>query len=216
MNLYFILIILISYLYGSIPFSLIIPKTFWNIDPRNYGSGNIGAANVLRTTGTVAGIICYLLDFSKGLLGAGLPILLSKSGYIKENHWLIIFGALVAIIGHCWPIYLKFKGGKGVATSMGSIVTISPKIFLFFIIIYLIILFSFRYTSLAGIMTFALLPLIGYLIKYFLSNRIGLSEFLIFSMITAIVIIWQHQSNIKRLLNGTERRLGQKVKVDKL
>ncbi len=216
MNFYFILIIFISYLYSSIPFSLIIPKTFWNIDPRNYGSGTIGATNVLRSAGTVAGIICYLLDFSKGLLGAGIPILLSNYGYIKENHWLIVFGALAAIIGHCWPIYLKFKGGKGVATSMGSIVIISPKIFLFFIVIYLIILFSSRYTSLAGIITFALLPLIGYLVKYFWSNRIGLSQFLIFSIITAIVIIWRHQSNIKRLLNGTERRLGQKIKVDKL
>jgi glycerol-3-phosphate acyltransferase PlsY len=216
LSFYFILIILISYLYGSIPFSLIIPKTFWNIDPRNYGSGNIGSANVLRTAGPIAGVICYILDFSKGLIGAGLPILLSNFGYIKENHWLIIFGALAAIIGHCWPIYLKFKGGKGVATSMGSIVTISPKIFLFFIIIYLIILIIFRYTSLAGIMTFALLPLIGYLVKYFWSSRIGLSKFLIFSIITAIVVIWRHKSNIKRLLNGTERKLGQKVKMDKL
>ena len=215
MNFYYLLIILISYLYGSIPFSLIIPKTFLNIDPRNYGSGNIGAANVLRTAGPVAGVICYLLDFSKGLLGAGLPILLSNLKYIEKNHWLIILGALAAIIGHCWTIFLKFKGGKGVATSMGTIITISPKIFLFFIIIYLIILFTFRFASLAGIVTFGLLPIIGYAVTYFWSNKIGLSQFLTFSIITAIIVIWRHKSNIKRLLNGTERRLGQKVKVEK-
>jgi len=215
LNFYYLLIILISYLYGSIPFSLIIPKTFLNIDPRNYGSGNIGAANVLRTAGPVAGVICYLLDFSKGLLGAGLPILLSNLKYIEKNHWLIILGALAAIIGHCWTIFLKFKGGKGVATSMGTIITISPKIFLFFIIIYLIILFTFRFASLAGIVTFGLLPIIGYAVTYFWSNKIGLSQFLTFSIITAIIVIWRHKSNIKRLLNGTERRLGQKVKVEK-
>lgn len=215
MNFYYLFTILISYLYGSIPFSLIIPKTFWNIDPRNYGSGNIGAANVLRTAGPVAGVICYLLDFSKGLLGAGLPILLSNLKYIEKNHWLIILGALAAIIGHCWTIFLKFKGGKGVATSMGTIITISPKIFLFFIIIYLIILFTFRFASLAGIVTFGLLPIIGYAVTYFWSNKIGLSQFLTFSIITAIIVIWRHKSNIKRLLNGTERRLGQKVKVEK-
>jgi len=186
-----------------------------NIDPRNYGSGNIGAANVLRTAGPVAGVICYLLDFSKGLLGAGLPILLSNLKYIEKNHWLIILGALAAIIGHCWTIFLKFKGGKGVATSMGTIITISPKIFLFFIIIYLIILFTFRFASLAGIVTFGLLPIIGYAVTYFWSNKIGLSQFLTFSIITAIIVIWRHKSNIKRLLNGTERRLGQKVKVEK-
>ena len=215
MNFYYILIILISYLYASIPFSLIVTKTFWNIDPRNYGSGNIGASNVLRTAGPVAGVICYILDFSKGLLGAGLPIILSNLGYIKENHWLIVLGALTAIIGHCWPIYLGFKGGKGVATSMGAILIISPKIFLFFILIYLIILFIYRYTSLAALVSFGLLPIIGYLIKHFFSNRIGVLQFLFISIITTIIIIWRHQGNIKRLLSRTERRLGEKVKLEK-
>lgn len=215
MNFYYILIILISYLYASIPFSLIVTKTFWNIDPRNYGSGNIGASNVLRTAGPVAGVICYILDFSKGLLGAGLPIILSNLGYIKENHWLIVLGALTAIIGHCWPIYLGFKGGKGVATYMGAILMISPKIFLFFILIYLIILFIYRYTSLAALVSFGLLPIIGYLIKCFFSNRIGILQFLFFSIITTIIIIWRHQGNIKRLLSRTERRLGEKVKLEK-
>jgi len=215
LNFYYILIILISYLYASIPFSLIVTKTFWNIDPRNYGSGNIGASNVLRTAGPVAGVICYILDFSKGLLGAGLPIILSNLGYIKENHWLIVLGALTAIIGHCWPIYLGFKGGKGVATSMGAILMISPKIFLFFILIYLIILFIYRYTSLAALVSFGLLPIIGYLTKCFFSNRIGVLQFLFISIITTIIIIWRHQGNIKRLLSRTERRLGEKVKLEK-
>lgn len=214
MDFYYILIILISYLYASIPFSLIIPKIFCNIDPRKYGSGNLGASNVLRTAGVVAGVICYVLDFSKGLLGAGLPIILSNLRYIKENHWLIVLGALAAIIGHCWPIYLRFKGGKGVATSMGAILMISPKIFLFFILIYLIVLFIYRYTSLAGLVSFGLLPIIGYLTKCFFSNWIGVLQFLFFSIITAIIIIWRHHGNIKRLLSRTERRLGEKVKVE--
>ena len=215
MNFYYILIVLISYLYGSIPFSLIIPRIFYNIDPRKYGSGNLGASNVLRTTGVVAGVICYILDFSKGLLGAGLPIILSNLRYIEENHWLIVLGALAAIIGHCWPIYLKFKGGKGVATAMGAILMISPKIFLFFILIYLIVLFIYRYTSLAGLVSFGLLPITGYLIKCFFSNRIGVPQFLFFSIIVVIIIFWRHQGNIKRLLSRTERRLGEKVKLEK-
>jgi len=215
LNFYYILIVLISYLYGSIPFSLIIPRIFYNIDPRKYGSGNLGASNVLRTTGVVAGVICYILDFSKGLLGAGLPMILSNLRYIEENHWLIVLGALAAIIGHCWPIYLKFKGGKGVATAMGAILMISPKIFLFFILIYLIVLFIYRYTSLAGLVSFGLLPITGYLIKCFFSNRIGVPQFLFFSIIVVIIIFWRHQGNIKRLLSRTERRLGEKVKLEK-
>ena len=215
MNFYYILIVLISYLYGSIPFSLIIPRIFYNIDPRKYGSGNLGASNVLRTTGVVAGVICYILDFSKGLLGAGLPMILSNLRYIEENHWLIVLGALAAIIGHCWPIYLKFKGGKGVATAMGAILMISPEIFLFFILIYLIVLFIYRYTSLAGLVSFGLLPITGYLIKCFFSNRIGVPQFLFFSIIVVIIIFWRHQGNIKRLLSRTERRLGEKVKLEK-
>lgn len=209
----FVGISIFAYLLGSIPFGLLISKS-QRVDIRKSGSGNIGATNVFRTLGPKFGIMAFALDFFKGLI----PVLLIKfllsnspSSALPLDFFQIMAG-LFAMFGHIFPIYIGFKGGKGVATAAGLVTGILPILTLILIFIWAIITFSTRYVSVASLTVAVLLP-ISILVKKFVLNYNDPSFYVFFfSVIISLFVIIRHRSNIVRLVNGTENRFGSKKK----
>lgn len=185
-----------SYLIGSIPFSYLIPRWMGKIDIRHHGSGNTGTTNVVRTLGLKVGILAFFGDFAKGII----PTLIG-SIYFGDVGGIIC--ASFAVIGHCHPIWLNFKGGKGVATSAGVLVVLFPNIFIILLILQFLIIAATRYMSLASISSAVLLPIFAVLFSK--------SELLIyFSVGLATYVIFRHRANLMRLIKGTESKLGKK------
>jgi len=204
MILKFIVIILIGYSLGAIPFGLIIGKLAHGIDVREYGSGNIGFANVLRVAGAKAGIATLIGDVAKGALAAligGIIIGGDIAGIAQ------VVAAVAAVLGHNWSIYLKFEGGKGVDTSLGGLIAMSPWVGLACLATGLIDIFISRYVSVGSMSGAAssiviLVPLVA------LGHQPV--EYLIYGIIVTVLIVFRHRDNIGRLRSGTESRLGQK------
>jgi len=188
--------IIISYLLGSISFSYFIAKIWMGIDIRNYGSGNAGATNVLRVLGTKPAIIALLGDALKGIIAVYL-------GKLTGDESIMLLCGLAVVIGHNWPIFLKFKGGKGIATSLGVILTISPLSSLILIIIGVFIIYITRYVSLGSITSAIILPFIFYML-----HKSG--YYLVFALVLTFLALFRHRSNIQRLLSGKESKLGEK------
>lgn len=188
-----------AYLLGSIPFGYLIAR-IWNIDIRRKGSGNIGATNVFRTIGPLAGSLVFLLDLLKG----ALPVLLAKQ--LTANPWLVILVGIATVLGHTYPIFLKFKGGRGAATGLGFLLAVAPDIFIGALILVILIILLTRYVSLASIITSPLVTLAFFLLKRPLPYGL-------IAALVSVIIILRHIPNIKRLLAGTESRIG--VKNDK-
>ena len=185
-----ILIISISYLMGSIPFGLILTKVFLKKDIRNVGSGNIGATNVLRTGNKLIGYFTLILD----VLKAVIPVL-----YVKFNFpELIYIASLSAFIGHVFPIWLKFKGGKGVATYVGILFSINYFFGIIFIISWLIIFFISKYSSLGSILSSLLIPIFIFLNSSYENQY--------FFIIMFVLILYTHRENVKRLINKEESK----------
>ena len=185
-----ILIISISYLMGSIPFGLILTKVFLKKDIRKIGSGNIGATNVLRTGNKIIGYLTLILDVIK----AAIPVL-----YIKFNFpELVYISSLSAFIGHVFPAWLKFKGGKGVATYVGILFSINYILGFVFIASWLIIFFILRYSSLGSILATFIIPI------FILFNPNYENEY--FFIIMFILILFTHRENVKRLINKEESK----------
>ena len=187
-----ILIILIySYFLGSIPFGLILTKTFTGKDIRNTGSGNIGATNVLRSNGKVLAVVTLLLDTLKGYLAVAITI-----NFFPE---FTLLSSLIVFIGHIFPVWIKFKGGKGVATYLGILLALNYYFFFIFILLWSIIILIFKYASLASLTS----ALLIFLLNVYL-NGIGQSySFLIF----LLLIIYSHKDNIVRLRTGSEKKI---------
>jgi glycerol-3-phosphate acyltransferase PlsY len=213
----FVGVVLASYLLGSIPFGLMITRKASGVDVRTIGSGKIGATNVLRVAGKKAAVLSLVLDLLKGTLAvlfAGL--ILSGDYMVAGNHtiWLVksaqVLGAVVAVCGHKWSIFLKFNGGRGVATFFGGLAALSPVVALFGAEVLVIGAGLTRYMSLGSIA-----GVVGaYVILVPLTIFAGFPvEYLIYAFIGAIFIIIWHRDNISRLLAGTERRLGERVPV---
>lgn len=190
-----IIYILASYLMGSIPTSAIIAKSKGVTDLTKEGSGNLGATNVSRVMGKKFGLITLVIDAAKGFIPVFLAIKLFPTSLILLS--LII---IAPIIGHCYSIFIKFRGGKGVATALGVFVALSPEAVLIAFLIFLIILFFARYVSLASIVSAFLMP---FLIFYTLKNIYLFAA----SAFISILIIYKHSPNIKRLLSGTEHKI---------
>ncbi len=187
-----------SYFIGSIPFSYLIPRWVGKIDIRRYGSGNTGTTNVVRTLGMKVGILAFLGDFLKGVI----PALI---GLIWFGELGGIVGGGLAVIGHCHPVWLKFKGGKGVATSAGILLVLFPDILVVLLVLQVLIIVFTRYMSLASISSAVLLPIFAIIFSK--------STLLIyFSIILAIYVIFRHRSNLVRLIKGTETKLNFKKK----
>lgn len=199
-----------SYLIGAIPFSLIIAKLN-GVDIRKVGSGNVGATNVLRTVGKAAGITALLLDAAKGFLPAYfIPILVKP--YVSEapETLPVIVCAFSSICGHVWPVYLKFRGGKGIATSAGALIAMAPAAVLFGLLAWTVVFTLSRYVSLASITAAAVIPLLGWYL--YLPQGVLLP-----STLTAIGVlaIAKHHSNIRRLATGTESKISFSKKAAK-
>lgn len=193
-----ILVILASYLIGSIPFGLIVGKIWANLDVREYGSGNIGTSNVLRTVGLPAAIIVFALDVGKGAIAVYL-------GSLVGGEIVQILAGVAAIAGHNWPIYLKFKGGKGIATSLGAVVSLTPMIALILLGLWIIIVGITRYISLASLTAAVLFPI------FLIVSRSSTAYIVAGFMISAFAF-YRHRANIQRLLAGTELKIGEKGK----
>ena len=190
LNLEVILIILISYLFGSIPFGLILTKIFIGKDIRNIGSGNIGATNVLRSGNKLVGYLTLILD----ILKAVIPILFIKFYYSDQ----LYLASLSVFIGHVFPVWLKFRGGKGVATYVGILFCLNYLSGLVFCIIWLLIFFIFKYSSLSSMTSSFCIPIFQY---FFISDPLYYFYFIMF-----IMIFYTHRENIKRLINKTESK----------
>lgn len=198
-----IILFTFSYLLGAIPFGYLTGRLLKGIDIRRYGSGNSGATNVYRTVGKIPGIVVLLLDIGKGLLAVRLANCLVWDNPIVDRELILIIAGLCAVIGHNWPIYLKFKGGKGVATSVGVFIGLAPLPMLICLGLFVVIVAIWRYISLGSIVIACCLPLLLYCYNY------G-TYLLIFSILVGVFIILRHTSNIKRLISGTENKFGQK------
>lgn len=196
-TLLIILIIISAYIIGSIPFSLLVGKFMAGIDIRQSGSGNIGATNVLRTLGTGGAILALLGDLLKGLVATWLGMLVGGPG-------LAAICAILVIIGHCYSVFLAFKGGKGVATSAGIMLYLMPKVVVILLVTFVIVVALSKYVSLGSITVATLFPVMAVLLSY--SN-----VYIIMSFVMAIIVVFQHRENIERLRNGRENRIGQKV-----
>lgn len=188
-----ILIFILAYLLGSIPFSLIIAKFSKGIDIRNHGSGNVGATNVLRAAGKKEAALALIADTLKG----ALPVLIAK--FVLEDFWIAATVVLV-VFGHVFPIFAGFKGGKGVATSLGAFIVIIPTGVIISLVIWILVLGVFRYASLASIIAAIALPAICWGLKSPLAFTAATS-------ISAVIILLKHTENIKRLIAGTENKV---------
>lgn len=202
-----------SYLIGSIPFSWIVVRALAGADIREHGSRNVGATNVARTFGKLPGVIALLLDLAKGYAAIVLarwlvgrpdwPLVADAGGGPLQSHelWIAVAG-LVAVLAHMFPIWLRFHGGKGVATATGVFLALDPRVVAGAVIVFLIVLIATRIVSLASIISAASLPLF----IHFLAH--GPFWRMVVSIVISIAIIAKHHSNIARLTQGRERRMG--------
>ncbi|MBW7957296.1 MAG: glycerol-3-phosphate 1-O-acyltransferase PlsY [Deltaproteobacteria bacterium] len=187
----------LAYVLGSIPTGVLVTRAFGGVDPRKAGSGNIGATNVSRTSGKLAGALTLLGDILKG----ALPVL--AAFWLNGGTLLISLVGLAAFIGHLLPIFLGFRGGKGVATACGVLVVISPAATLLAAAVFVVAAALKKYVSLASMLSAAAMPVFLYLIK-------DAREYAPLGLAIAVLIIIKHKDNIKRLASGTENRIGGK------
>jgi glycerol-3-phosphate acyltransferase PlsY len=197
-----------TYLLGSMPFGLLLGKLFGAADVRKAGSGNIGATNVARVAGPLAGILTLLLDTAKGALAVLLAARLTNDSAL----WMMIAG-LCALLGHCFPIWLGFRGGKGVATAAGVFLVLCPPAFLGAVILFILVVLYWRFVSLASISAAAAMPL---LIYFFWAPHHAPPYVVTFgSLAAALLIVYKHDANIQRLVQGDEPKFSFRKKASK-
>jgi glycerol-3-phosphate acyltransferase PlsY len=187
-----------AYLVGAIPFGLLFGKSLGGVDVRAVGSGNIGATNVLRAAGKKAAVLTLVADCLKGLF----PVLLAATLFSAEL--ITVLSGVAAILGHNFPVYLRFKGGKGVATSFGVVLAVAPGTGLICLIAWAATAFFWKYSSLSALIAFTLYPLVTFAF-HGESKLQGFLSLFVFGM-----TYYRHRENIKRLIAGTESKIGQK------
>ncbi len=199
----------LAYLLGSVPFGYLLMRIFRGQDVRQTGSGNIGATNVARSAPGL-GALTLLLDAGKGLLAVLAGMLLAQvaanysSAAAAPSRWnLAAVAAVFAVAGHIFPVWLKFRGGKGVATSVGVFVAIAPKALLLALAIFVVLVAAFRYVSLGSIVAVGAFPVVAYLLHDYRSSPMVLAAM----CVVAVLVIAKHHQNIRRLLAGSEHRL---------
>ena len=194
-----ILLLLGGYILGSVPTGFLVGRA-WGVDVRRTGSGNIGMANVLRSVGKWPAVITMAGNMLKGFV----PVFLAR--FLTENEWVIAAVALAALMGHCWPVFLGFKGGKAVATGAGTTIALAPVAGLALFAFWWGVVLVSRYTSLGAISVMLVSPIAflvtGQPIPYVLYTVIGGS-----------LVLWRHKENARALIKGTERKIGQKEDV---
>jgi acyl phosphate:glycerol-3-phosphate acyltransferase len=189
----------LSYLLGSIPFGYILVRVFHGEDVRESGSGNIGATNVARTSPAL-GVATLLLDAAKGFAAVVLARFLFAG---PQQKLLMTTAAFCAVLGHLFPVWLKLRGGKGVATSLGSFVLIAPKSIVCAVGIFLILVAALRYVSLGSVAAAATLPLLTWALREYVEP----TQLLLIAA-ASLLVVWKHRDNISRLTAGTEPKIG--------
>jgi glycerol-3-phosphate acyltransferase PlsY len=201
----FLIIAAVSYLLGSIPFGYLLVRIFRGEDVRQSGSGNIGATNVSRKS-PLLGVMTLLLDALKGTAAIVVSYKLADRMVPIPTYEQMALAALFAVIGHMFPVWLRFRGGKGVATALGSFAMIAPKAVLVAVVIFIAVIAISRYVSLGSIIAVGAFPLIAWIIRQFDVSPVALA----LMSVASLLIIAKHHDNIRRLLAGTESRIGTK------
>ena len=189
------LAIIVAYLIGSVPFALLLARRWGAADLRTFGSGNLGAANVLRASGIRAGVIVAVLDVAKGAASVALAMRMSNGPIAPAA------AGFAAVVGHIYPVWLKFKGGKGVATACGVFSVLTPLAVPPSLVVFLIVVWLTKYISLGSILATIALPSIAYATG-------APAAILIAAWSTAALILFRHRGNVVRIVGGTERRIG--------
>lgn len=193
--------VLLAYAIGSLSFAVLISRSMGLADPRSYGSGNPGATNVLRSGNKAAAVLTLVLDALKGYVPVMLALWLAPRWGWGET--TIAFVGLAAFLGHLWPVFFHFQGGKGVATAAGVLLALNPLLGAATLATWLIVAFFTRYSSLAAIVAAVFAPFYELLIW-------GASPMVLAIAVMCLLLIWRHQANIRKLLAGTESKIGQK------
>ncbi|MEC9492648.1 glycerol-3-phosphate 1-O-acyltransferase PlsY [Flexistipes sp.] len=197
--IYYILIPVISYFCGAVPFSYLLVKWIKDVDIRDVGSGNVGATNAGRVLGKWGFIAAFLLDMSK----AFIPLFIFLN-YLPINNTLTLVSAVCIIIGHTYTVFLRFKGGKGVATGVGIFLALSPLNLFIALIVFLVVIGAFRMVSLGSVTAAISLAVLVWL----RTDWLGLQ---VFTTLVVLFVIFKHRSNIKRIIEGKESKIGEKV-----
>lgn len=198
------LILIAAYLLGSIPFGYLIVRAREGADVRESGSGATGATNVSRRAGKRAGIITLLLDAAKGTLA----VLLARSFATDDFgiNWWVAAASFIAVCGHCFPVWLSFRGGKGVATGIGVFLSLSPLAVACAAVIFILVVAITRYVSLGSILATAAFPLFVWLLSIYVRQNANLAPVITAAIAIAALIILMHHANISRLMKGTESK----------
>ena len=203
----YIIIAIIAYAIGSINFSVLISKKMAGFDVREKGSGNAGTTNMLRSVGKKAAAITLLCDILKGVVSIGIALIAGNIVKNVDKAVLVQIAGILVVVGHTFPIFFEFKGGKGVATSLGVIMMINWKIGLICLVFALVIMAFSRMVSMGSVGAAILFPVLTLFINTnFIVEASGMKYF-IFSVILAAMVIFNHRANIKRIANGTENKL---------
>ncbi len=192
-----ILLVLSGYVLGAVPTGFLVGWAY-GVDVRRVGSGNIGTANVMRAAGKWAAIFTLLGDMLKGLV----PVVAAR--LVTEDEWVVAAVALAAVVGHCWPIFLRFKGGKGVATGAGTSIGLAPVVGLGLFAFWWAVVLVSRYTSLGAILVMVLSP-----VAFLLTGQPA--PYVLYTIAGGALVLWRHRENVRALLKGTERKIGQKA-----
>ena len=187
----------VAYLIGSIPFSFLVARAFGVHDVRRVGSGNVGATNVLRNAGKAAGALALLLDLGKGAAASALAGKLAPGDAV-----LPAAAAVSAVVGHMFPVWLRFEGGKGVATGLGAFAPLAPRAALAALLAFAVVAAGTRYVSLGSVAGGAALAAVAFVLR-------GPDPVAIAAAFTFALVVFRHRSNLRRILGGTERRMGQ-------
>jgi acyl phosphate:glycerol-3-phosphate acyltransferase len=194
-------IVVLAYLLGSLSFAVIVSRAMRLDDPRSYGSGNPGATNVLRSGNKTAAILTLLLDALKGVVAVlAARALAPRLGLVDTT---IALAGVAAFLGHLYPVFFRFQGGKGVATAAGVLLALNPWLGLASLGTWLVVAFATRYSSLAALVTAVLAPVYAWM----LAGDLGVVALV---AVMSVLLVWRHRSNIAKLRNGTESRLGSK------
>ena len=191
-----------AYLLGSLSFAVIVSKAFGMADPRSYGSGNPGATNVLRSGKKLAAVLTLLGDALKGWLAVWLALRFQAE--LQLDNVTIGLVAVAVLVGHMWPVFFGFKGGKGVATAVGVLLALSWPTALICAAVWLVMAFGFKVSSLAALVATAISPLVAWFFMPHLS-------WLLAVVVIALLVLYRHQSNIRNLLSGRESKIGDKA-----
>lgn len=209
-----LLILLLSYLVGSIPPSYLVGKIFHGVDIRDQGSGNVGGANAIRLFGKKFGLAAGLFDILKGTAMVLIMESMSnettiETGYLASQPNLMATAGFLTIVGHSFSLFLRFKGGKGGATTAGVVLALDPISGFILILLWILVIGTTRFTSLGNLLGIITVPVV-------LDYRTGISAYTTLGVVLIFLIYFTHRANISRLINGEERKFGQKEEIKKI